>query len=478
MLLFLNVTIVMPFQFSSCSHAFSSATHVVAGAAAKSSKMPRRSLWHGTTLVSPTLLLFGSKDDDFRKDKDDDVYDDQQRRRTLLRSSLSAVLPLVAAAFPSSMAHATPDSANALVASPSSPLTLSSSTVQDAEDDDNTDIGEHLTVPLKYIPSLSAYVVYYSVGTGGEKFGAIIDTGSPFLVVPSYCNRQRYGCYLPQHSRPAPGLADTLERFDNNEGNVEWRLAPFAFADASEGSRMMGPKEFVFGVLSESLMNGPGGVFMGLIRDTDPWIRPSFLGQTNVKAMEIDLRDNIMSNDFDNTDNNHPEKANKKTLTLYTKSPLQRGRQKNDDIDYIPLVRDLNRKYGDPVIHYTAKAVDVQANGNSIFANNNNKVKKKPIYVIFDTGVTGMVVSRELFDERYVMARQNKEKSLWGSVQITFQTHQGNTVSLSAQKPVTTPLGMKPWPKFNNAHLIVLGLAFLDGRKMLIDMDGQKLQLS
>lgn len=185
-----------------------------------------------------------------------------------------------------------------------------------------------------------------------------------------------------------------------------------------------------------------------------------------------------MSNDFDNTDNNHPEKANKKTLTLYTKSPLQRGRQKNDDIDYIPLVRDLNRKYGDPVIHYTAKAVDVQANGNSIFANNNNKVKKKTIYVIFDTGVTGMVVSRELFDERYVMARQNKEKSLWGSVQITFQTHQGNTVSLSAQKPVTTPLGMKPWPKFNNAHLIVLGLAFLDGRKMLIDMDGQKLQLS
>ena len=51
----------------------------------------------------------------------------------------------------------------------------------------------------------------------------------------------------------------------------------------------MGASLFTFGVLSESLMDGPGGVFFGLIRDTDAWIRPSFLGQTEVRSFQIDL---------------------------------------------------------------------------------------------------------------------------------------------------------------------------------------------
>ncbi|CAB9517768.1 expressed unknown protein [Seminavis robusta] len=312
-----------------------------------------------------------------------------------------------------------------------------------------SDKGERLTVPLAWIPKLSAYVVYYSIG--GEKFGAVVDTGSPFLVVPNYCNRRAYGCFKEADSRPS-GLASTWERFDNNEGEVEWRKARFSFINATTDSSMMGPPEMVFGVLSESLMDGSGGVFFGLIRDTDNWIRPSFLGQTNVRALEINLQDN-------------------KSLTLYTRSPIRDDN--SPQADYIPLVRDLNRKYGDPVIHYTAKALAIQANGNSILKPND----RTPIYVIFDTGVTGMVLSQELFDERYAMARASREKSLWGTVNVSFLTKEGHTVSLEAQKPVTTPLANKPWPKFKNAHLIVLGLAFLDGHTMTIDMDNQKLQI-
>ena len=322
---------------------------------------------------------------------------------------------------------------------------------------DDTNFYESITIPLHWIPSLSAYVVYYSVG-GKERFGAIVDTGSPFLVVPNYCDRQKYGCFLAEQSRPS-GLAPTLERFDNNEGEVEWRRAPFSFLEAS-GS-MMGPPQMVFGVASESLLNGSGGVFLGLIRDTDAWIRPSFLGQTSVKSMVMDLR-------------GETQNSATKTLTLSTQSAdLFR------DDTYIPLVRDLNRKFGDPVIHYTAKASDFTVNGNSVLPRGD----RKPIYVILDTGVTGMVVSRELFDQRYTDARRNKEKSLWGKVEVAFPKRTNNrkeltqTVVLSACKPVTTPLGMKPWPKFNNAHLIVLGLAFLDGHRIAIDMDGQRLQL-
>jgi hypothetical protein len=308
------------------------------------------------------------------------------------------------------------------------------------DDDQTMKQGETVVVPLTYIPSLAAYVIYYSVG--GDRFGAILDTGSPFLTVPGYCDKNKYGCYLQEHSQPS-GLPPTIEQFDNNEGKVEWRTAPFSFVNGT-GS-MMGPLAMTFGVLSDSLMGGSGGIFFGLVRDTDSRIRPSFLGQTKVQAFEIDLA------------------SSSKTLTLTTDSFL-------DHSDYIPLVKDLNRKYGDPTIHYTAKAQSLVANNSTVASGKDGK----PIYVIFDSGVSGMVVSQELLDERYATARKNRERSLWGSVQISFRTKSGQTMELTATKPLTTPLGRTPWPGFN-AHLIVVGLAFLDGSKMTVDIDKQKL---
>jgi len=143
------------------------------------------------------------------------------------------------------------------------------------------------------------------------------------------------------------------------------------------------------------------------------------------------------------------------------------------DTAYIPLVNDLNRRYNDPVGHYTAIADGICVNGRALLP---TVFRNKPTYVIFDTGVTGMVVSQELFDERYSVARRDREKSLWGSVEISFRTKGGEAVVLHATKPITTPLGQKPWPGFN-ANLIVMGLAFLDGHTMTVDIDDQKLQI-
>lgn len=113
-----------------------------------------------------------------------------------------------------------------------------------------------LTIPLEWIPSLSAYVLYYSIS--GSRFAAILDTGSPFLTVAGYCDERRWGCFRPESSSPS-GLSTTIERFDNNEGEVEWRRASFSFLNAS-GS-LSGPSEVIFGVLDESLMIGPGEFF-------------------------------------------------------------------------------------------------------------------------------------------------------------------------------------------------------------------------
>jgi len=202
---------------------------------------------------------------------------------------------------------------------------------------------------------------------GSERFGAIIDTGAPFWWCPAIA----IDANIADQSWPS-GLASTVERFDNNQGEVEGRMTPFGFVNAT-GS-LMGPSAMVFGVLSDPLMSGPGGIFMGLIRGkVDSTI--FFLRQTNVKALEIDLRDSTQP----------------KTLTLSNRPSIL----SNNDEDYIPLVRFLNRKY-DPVVHYTARASTFQVNGMSVLAQND----RQPFYVIFDTGVAGMVVSQELMDQR------------------------------------------------------------------------------
>ena len=66
-------------------------------------------------------------------------------------------------------------------------------------------------------------------------------------------------------------------------------------------------------------------------------------------------------------------------------------------------------------------------------------------------------------------------KSLWGRVSVELKTISGKTVTLNANRPITTPLGSeRPWGKKLDGHLIVLGLAFLDGLKMTVDIDGDK----
>jgi len=313
------------------------------------------------------------------------------------------------------------------------------------DDDDDDDDGGMISVPLEYIPALNAYVVHYYLF--GERFGAIVDTGSPFLTVPSTCSARSYkykwGCYHPEKTYDS-GLSNTIEGFDNNQGTVVWRKAGFAFFDGESRPEML-----TFGVFGPDLLDGPGGVFLGLIRDTDRWIRPSFLGQTGYSSFRVDLR-------------------RTPRLVLSKQSMIRRY-----DDDYIPLVRDLNRRYGAPVVHYAARASGFVVNGLPLKLDVRN-----PTYVIFDTGLSGMAVSDELFEGRNLQARKNREKSLWGTVSVSFETRAGGTIELRAAKPITTPLGKDtPWTRVRG-NLIVLGLAFLDGTALTIDIDDGKLAIA
>lgn len=357
----------------------------------------------------------------------DAMEDDTNRRRIMLQQmAKTVILPTATAA------------ANLNLPAPAS----ATDTTIHTDSAVLTSDGSRIKVPLDYIPALNAYVVNYYLF--GERFGAIVDTGSPFLTCPSTCSTWRYkykwGCYHPERTFDS-GFSNTIEGFDNNQGKVVWRKAGFSFDEDVQPQQNL-----TFGVFGPDLLDGPGGVFFGLIKDTDKWIRPSFLGQTGYKSFCVDLRDNS-------------------TLTLSKEAMILED-------DYIPLIRDLNRRYKAPVVHYTAKAAGFVVNGLPLKLDD-----RTPTYVIFDTGLSGMAVSDELYQGRNLQARKNREKSLWGEVSVSFQTKAGEEVELSAKRPITTPLGKDtPWTKFKG-NLIVLGLAFLSGRSMTIDIDDNKLQL-
>lgn len=391
--------------------------------------------------------------------------------------------------------------ASAMLAGPSasqaSTLSLTPRERKDASSS-SVSIDSMVDLPLEYIPTLGAYVVRYVLF--GEAFAAIVDTGSPFLTVPCYCKPYRnqkmfWGCYRPERTSDS-GYGNTIEGFDNNYGKVVWRKAGFSFSQSAATAENVAATteestttDVVFGVLDQDLLNGSGGVFFGLIKETDSWIRPSFLGQTGYTSFCIDLRHtgdnaNANTNAGNRGENNAKQSMKSNGRLVLSKQPmigtgawrksasLPEGyeRDSGETEDFVPLVRDLRKKYGAPVVHYTAKASKFVVNGLPLLI-----TKKNPLYVIFDSGVSGMVVSQDLFDGRNLQARKNKEKSLWGTVEVSFATNSGKEITLRAKKPVTTPLGKAtPWKGFRG-NLVAVGLAFLDGLAMTVDIDDGKI---
>ena len=365
-----------------------------------------------------------------------------------------------------------------------------------------------ITVPLAFTGQ--ELLVAYKVD--GSTFKAVLDTGSPFLMIPGSCGentRKKAGCYRNQ-GIPVPKLTPTIEIFDGFQGEVNWRSALFEFwdvnnndsinnyvaaataastasvptlqtqqrilsTDTADDSNDATKKPVIFGVASEAIMGGPGGVFFGMIRDTDARIRPSFLGQTGVRAFRVNLATQPRTLTLSNRDLIATTSDDGTTSTLAKATAVA---------DYIPMTNILRRKFGDPVGHYTASAQSIFVDGYPLVDTTIDKNSK--ILVIFDTGVTGMVVSRGLFDEQYTLARKRRAKTLFGNVELKFSTELGKESILRATKPLATPFDPEQtWKKFpkrregkkSTVHIIVMGLAFLEGRSLTVDIDGERISV-
>jgi len=351
-----------------------------------------------------------------------------------------------------------------------------------------------ITLPLYCMGS--AFCTEYYID--GQRFRAVVDTGSPFLLVDGSVTStfERWGRFLGDDvSVPLGDFSG--EAFGGQDVDVEWRRGSLRLAgylnarvaarnlwDRVRGARagawttpsasdaIFEPINFGVVRRYEGRMGG-GAIYLGLAKDRGKRMRPTFLEQTDIQSLQFDFI--------------------RRTLTL-ARRPMLGPRA-----DAIPLV-DL-RPLGAPVGAYALAVHRLLCNGKEL------PLARKAVAII-DTGTTGLVISDSLYD--------SDEMPLPGAavraMDVEVLTESGRVVTLSAarlrRRPgdgpgevelveaanpvappraesfplITTPVDLTKWfersPTAGGAappHVLFLGLAFLSRLRLTIDADERRL---
>ena len=236
-----------------------------------------------------------------------------------------------------------------------------------------------------------------------QPFRVIVDTGSPYLVVPLLedCNSQRpkqsiFGCATPGQFG-ASQFPSTSEQYGAIPGRMQWLRGDVIFGDPpnvedddsyrnagrrwpllTRAARRAGAS-VVFGGADPFIMSQSGGALLGLIRLTNPDasvstipvgdLRPTVLGQLGWTSFRLD--------------------APNLELTL-RRTPLLPPPGPHSDA--LPLVDP--RSLGDSVEH-----VGCWAESNELVINGVGRRTRRPLLVVFDSGLTGCVLSQSLIEE-------------------------------------------------------------------------------
>jgi len=294
-----------------------------------------------------------------------------------------------------------------------------------AEASTSTRLPSDVFIPMIYMHG--AYCCEYMV-EGGRPALALVDTGSPFLVMPAYLNAPK-----PKRSRYRP----TYEMYASEEGAVTWHEGTIVLPTMSMAVAL---PRVVYGVFRTYQDNGGGaGVLLGLIRHRQRSVRPTFLEQSNVHSFRLDFRLRVL------------------TLAPRPLMPAHR--------DSIPLV-NLRDVFGCTVQHYVCMIHDLTINGKEIRP-------PQPIYGLIDTGCTGMLVNSSY----YFPLRS--EAGGFSSLALTLRTAAGRSVSLTASRRDPRFLVLPatfPWLPAD-ACLMVIGMAFLQQKVVTIDTVGSRMTI-
>eukprot|EP01036_Dinobryon_divergens_P029743 gene29743-38883_t len=312
-----------------------------------------------------------------------------------------------------------------------------------------------ITVPLTVIDG--AYYANYTIC--GDIFRGIVDTGSPFLIVPSICTKF-WGCRTAANSARVrdTSYTHTVEIYGGQDYDVDWKCGDLALGNLKG-------KNVVFASDGSDILLPPGGVFIGLVKYKESDIRPTLLGQLNYSSLRFDTIS--------------------KTLSLSKLSLLPRKRSNS----VIPLV-DL-RPLGDPVFHYAVKLKRLELNGKPIASSANSNCT---IYAIFDTGTTGCVLSDDLMNDWDTPIPVR-------SVKVIAESETGDEISFeqrATRKEIfVVTAGKIEWFKSssqsaaavvvgeyekvskldNSVQVVILGAIFMRNKVLTIDVDDGRLQL-
>lgn len=274
------------------------------------------------------------------------------------------------------------------------------------------------------------YVAAWTIGDSALR--GVVDTGSPFLTTMRACDS--WGC-VRAGDVSFEAFDSTFETYGLQiDGQTRW----FAGRRAKVGNFEF--DELVFAVSSD-VRGANAAPFFGLVKYTnrERGIRPSFLEQTDIASVGLDFIG--------------------ETLTLSRESvvdPREPGVLRMVDL----------RVLGAPVYHYAAVC-------DELFINGERFQTEKPIYVVFDSGTTGMLVDSDLYETsdfhlgtyqtHMKFTDANGEPKYCGS---SLRTCRGDCLF------VVTPIKV-PWPGCGkDFHVVFAGLSVLRNQgAMTIDAE-------
>ena len=317
-----------------------------------------------------------------------------------------------------------------------------------------------------------AYCIEYTLDS--QRFRAVVDTGSPFLLVDGSCapddtlSASRWGCYRGA-GRDA-GLEDTYEQYAGEDVGVQWRRGSLSLGGGEDGGASLTVSDAVFGVVRAYKGKGGGGaIFLGLTKAREPRIRPTFLEQTRVAAMRFDFLG--------------------RQLTLSRAPLIDRG------IDAVPLL-DL-RPRGAPTASYVCRISRMTVNGRPV-------VLDRAAVAVIDTGTTGISLPDDLMCSGRVplpmteasielMTERGKACVLDASVRRLRRGETGPPPPEAEEFPLITTEVHVPWFEKNQSAMqsllarrdglgddplvFFVGMAFLWRRELTIDIDSRRMRI-
>ena len=314
---------------------------------------------------------------------------------------------------------------------------------------------------------------------GGGEFVAAVDTGSPFLIVPAEedCDAQPpklslYGCVAPGDFTTRGGGATREVYGKNVAGRVAWYRSQLRFADASSaGAWQPRAAALTFGAADRPLVQ-ESGALLGLIKRTnanatasgvrDADRRPTALAQLGLWPSwatpdEVWPRQSRAAADGGGAREVVAYRLDANSLTL-SAAPLLAP-----TADALPLV-DL-RRYGDSVEHVAVAADGVVVDGVRL------RPSRRPIFVVFDSGLTSIVVSRSL------AAEAGLDPAAVRSVAVEVRSERGARRVLRARDVPGVQVVPLDWfdrggaAEAERPHVIALGMALLGQGALTVDVD-------